>query len=369
MALRAEEAEAAFIQSVCSRVRDDLAPELVDQCDAFVRQFYHWVPREDLAERSTHDLYGAAIAVWELARDRAPRAFNVRAYNPVLAEHGWRSTNTIVDVATDHMPFLVDSVGMELSRRGYGIQLSIHPVIDVLRDAHGRLVEVLPAGARLPGVLTEPLMQFEIDRETQPERLEELVGGIRRVLADVMVAVEDWPIMRRRMHEIADAFVVPAPPLHRREGGICRCRRSKRDRIARGRPRCAVFRVRRRRDRPWTRTVRPPRDGHPPRPRPPPGVGLAARSCPRVTSRRPLANARSRRPARRPVQDPPGAHRDGPRGVFDLNRRRRSDPGMGQRQRRDRRAISRDAHTHPGSTRQRLDDPRPSPSPSASSPT
>jgi len=217
MALRAEEAEAAFIQSVCSRVRDDLAPELVDQCDAFVRQFYHWVPREDLAERSTHDLYGAAIAVWELARDRAPRAFNVRAYNPVLAEHGWRSTNTIVDVATDHMPFLVDSVGMELSRRGYGIQLSIHPVIDVLRDAHGRLVEVLPAGARLPGVLTEPLMQFEIDRETQPERLEELVGGIRRVLADVMVAVEDWPIMRRRMHEIADAFVVPAPPLHRRE--------------------------------------------------------------------------------------------------------------------------------------------------------
>ena len=43
MALRAEEAEAALIQSVCSRLRDHTAPELVDLCEAFVRQFYHWV--------------------------------------------------------------------------------------------------------------------------------------------------------------------------------------------------------------------------------------------------------------------------------------------------------------------------------------
>ena len=134
MALRVEEAEAALIQSVCSRLREHVAPELVDQCEAFVRQFYHWVPQGDLAERSTRDLYGAAMAVWDFARDRTPGSAIVRAYNPGLAEHGWQSTNTIVEVVTDHMPFLVDSVGMELSRCGYGIELSIHPVIDVLRD-------------------------------------------------------------------------------------------------------------------------------------------------------------------------------------------------------------------------------------------
>ena len=217
MALRVEEAEAALIHSVCSRVRGHVASELVDQCEAFVRQFYHWVPQRDLAERSTRDLYGAAMAVWDFARDRAPGSANVRAYNPALAEHGWQSTNSIVEVVTDDTPFLVDSIGIELSRRGYGIQLSIHPVVDVLRDADGRLVRAFPAGAGIAGGLTESLMQFEVDRETEPERLEALVGDIHRVLSDVKVAVEDWPIMRQRIHEIGARLTSAAPPLDRRE--------------------------------------------------------------------------------------------------------------------------------------------------------
>jgi len=217
MALRVEEAEAALIESVCSRLRDHIAPERVDQCEAFVRQLYHWVPHGDLAGRSPRDLYGAAMAVWDFAGHRAPGSASVRAYNPGLAEHGWQSTNTIVEVVTDHMPFLVDSVGMELSRRGYGIQLSIHPVIDVLRDADGRLAAVFPAGAGVTGALTELVMQFEVDRDTEPERLEQLVGGIRRVLSDVRAAVEDWPMMRQRIREIVAGFVSAAPPLDRSE--------------------------------------------------------------------------------------------------------------------------------------------------------
>ena len=49
MAMRVEEVEAALIQSVCSCLRDRVAPEVVNQCEAFVRHFYHWVPQGDLA--------------------------------------------------------------------------------------------------------------------------------------------------------------------------------------------------------------------------------------------------------------------------------------------------------------------------------
>ena len=42
------------------------------------------------------------------------------------------------------MPFLIDSVSMELNRRGYGVHLIIHPVITVRRDDERRLLEVLP---------------------------------------------------------------------------------------------------------------------------------------------------------------------------------------------------------------------------------
>ena len=217
MALRAEEAEAALIQSVCSRLRDYVAPESADQCAEFVRQFYHWVPGEDLAGRSIRDLCGAAMAVWDFARDRPPGSASVRAYNPRIGEHGWQSASTIVEVVTDDMPFLLDSVGMELSRRGYGLQLSIVPVVAVRRDADGRIAEIFPPGAGTTGALTESLMQFEVDRETEPERLAALVGGIRRALSDVRAAVEDWPLMRQRMHEIRAGFVSVAPPLDRSE--------------------------------------------------------------------------------------------------------------------------------------------------------
>jgi glutamate dehydrogenase len=217
MVLRSEEAEAELIQSVCRRLPDHVAPELVDKCAEFVQQFYHWVPPEDLAGRSIPDLCGAAIAVWEFARDRTPSSASVRAYNPQTRKHGWQSTNTIVEVITDDMPFLVDSVGMELSRRGYGIRLSIVPVIDVLRDSNGRLVEVFPPGAGATGALRESMMQFEVDRETEPERLDALVDDIRRVLGDVRAAVEDWPMMRQRMHEIRTGFQSVASPLDRAE--------------------------------------------------------------------------------------------------------------------------------------------------------
>jgi glutamate dehydrogenase len=212
MPLRAEQAQEAVIESVCARLPDAVSPELVGQCEAFVRQFYRWVPREDLAGRSIGDLYGAAMACWDFARKRKARTASVRAYNPTARDNGWQSTSTIVEVVTDDMPFLVDSVGVELARLGYGIRLSIVPVIEVLRDVDGCLAGVFPSGAGIADALTETIMQFEVDRETDTERLDALVGGVRRVLGDVRAAAEDEQMMRERMQRIAvELESAPAP--------------------------------------------------------------------------------------------------------------------------------------------------------------
>ena len=57
---------------------------------------------------------------------------------------GWQSTHTAVEIVTDDMPFLIDSVSMELNRRGFGVHLIIHPVLGVRRDDDGELIEILP---------------------------------------------------------------------------------------------------------------------------------------------------------------------------------------------------------------------------------
>ena len=71
-----------LIESVCERLREHLPGTEAEQAEAFVRQYYRWVAPDDLAERSALDLYGAALAHFDLARRRAPGALKVRVYNP-----------------------------------------------------------------------------------------------------------------------------------------------------------------------------------------------------------------------------------------------------------------------------------------------
>ena len=142
-AVKVEAVDEALIQSVCARLHEHLPADQAVQAEAFVRQYYRWVSPDDLDERSALDVYGAALSHFNLARTRRPGTANVRVYNPDFETSGWQSARTAVEIVTDDMPFLIDSVGTELNRRGFGVHLIIHPVITVSRDADGALLEVL----------------------------------------------------------------------------------------------------------------------------------------------------------------------------------------------------------------------------------
>ena len=74
-----------------------------------------------------------------LRRKREPGKARVRVFNPTIEEHGWQSTHTIIEIVNDDMPFLVDSVTMEVNRHGLTLHLIIHPLILVNRDADGHV--------------------------------------------------------------------------------------------------------------------------------------------------------------------------------------------------------------------------------------
>jgi glutamate dehydrogenase len=212
--VKVEEVDEALIESVCSRLRERLPEREAAEVEAFVRQYYRWVSPEDLAERNSLDTYGAALAHYTFARVRKPGTTKVRVYNPHFDNDGWQSAHTAVEIVTDDMPFLIDSVGMELNRRGFGVHHIIHPVINVRRDAEGRLTEVLPP--RSPAAedsIAESVIHAEVDKETKAERLEELRRHVLRVIGEVRAAVEDWQAMRRRAIEIAGDLEQSPPPL------------------------------------------------------------------------------------------------------------------------------------------------------------
>lgn len=75
-----------------------------------------------------------------------PAAPKVQVFNPDYEKHGWQSTHSVLEVLHPDMPFLVDSVRMELTRRGYSIHTLQNSVLQVRRDAEGGLLELLAKG-------------------------------------------------------------------------------------------------------------------------------------------------------------------------------------------------------------------------------
>ncbi|MEU1041078.1 NAD-glutamate dehydrogenase [Streptomyces sp. NPDC005551] len=174
---------------------------------AFLQRYYLHTAPEDLTDRDPVDIFGAAFSHYRLAENRPQGTANVRVHTPTVEENGWTCTHSVVEVVTDDMPFLVDSVTNELSRQGRGIHVVIHPQFVVRRDLTGRLIEVLPdrPGAELPhDAFVESWIHVEIDRETDRADLKQITADLLRVLSDVRESVEDWEKMRDSALRIAD---------------------------------------------------------------------------------------------------------------------------------------------------------------------
>ena len=146
----------------------------------FIALYYDQVDPEDLADRNPEDLYGAAMAHLRFARRFSTGTPKLRVYNPRAEEHGWSSPHTVIEIVNDDMPFLVDSVTMEVNRQGYTLQLFNHPLF--VHAARPRRAAQVPRRAGQDGK-PESLIHVEIEREIDPARLKALGEGIMHVLA------------------------------------------------------------------------------------------------------------------------------------------------------------------------------------------
>ena len=178
----------------------------------FIRQYYHGVAEEDLAEYRSEELAAAALAHLRFASVRKPGQPLIRIYNAEEARDGWTSRHTVVEVTVEDMPFLVDSLGMILTQAGLTIHLMVHPVLAVRRDRRGDLQE-LAEGDRTNGPFRrESWQHIQIDRIGDQQRLRELEAKIERMLSDVQAAVADWRTMRERAVEVAQEIARRPPP-------------------------------------------------------------------------------------------------------------------------------------------------------------
>jgi glutamate dehydrogenase len=204
--------QADLLARIAQAARGGFAGPQADLAERFARIYYGGSDVQALGERDLGDLVGAAAAHLDFGRRHSDHAAKVHVFNPTLAEHGWQSPHTVVQIVSDDMPFLVDSATMEINRQGLTLHLVVHPVLKVARDSAGVLQDVSFAAAAGADHL-ESFMYLEVDRRTDPAHLQALGAGLQRVLADVAAAVADWRPMQRRLRALIDELGAAQLPL------------------------------------------------------------------------------------------------------------------------------------------------------------
>jgi glutamate dehydrogenase len=188
-----------------------------DRALEFLRIYYRHVAPEDLLDRDPAEICGPALAHRALGEERPQGRAKVRVFTPTLEECGWDPGHSVVQVVTDDMPYLIDSLMMELSRHELTTHLIIHPLIGVDRDVTGRLKGLVKDGEGSDQVLEESWIHLEIDRTGDRELLDQVEEDLLRILQDVRASVEDEQKMRSLAGAIAVEIAENPPPLPQKE--------------------------------------------------------------------------------------------------------------------------------------------------------
>ncbi|MBC3883673.1 NAD-glutamate dehydrogenase [Undibacterium griseum] len=175
----------------------------------FISVYFENTDPDEIIARGPATLFAQANAHWRLLeRPRTERAPVIRVFNPTLAEDGFVSEHTVVQIVNDNMPFLVDSVTMAINRSGRTAHWIVHPLMHVQRDAQGGVSAVASVAADLAAdrdTPVESLIMVECDRIVSAADQQLLAQELQQVLADVRSAVDDWRAMLERVRAASDS--------------------------------------------------------------------------------------------------------------------------------------------------------------------
>jgi glutamate dehydrogenase len=179
----------------------------------FLSRFYEDVAPEDLVGKDPMDVVGPATHMLRLGANRPQGTAVVDVFTPTVAANEWTCGHTVVQVITDDMPFLLDSVVAAITEQGKALHLVAHPIYAVERDVAGALRSVLAGSPDdAPATATrESWLHLEIDLDSSPATHAALEESLLKVLRDVREAVEDWQRMTSQALALAEELRTSPP--------------------------------------------------------------------------------------------------------------------------------------------------------------
>lgn len=134
----------------------------------------------------------------------------------VAAAGAAAASYSVVELVIEDMPFLVDTLSMTLAQRGLSVQLIIHPVLRVWRQASGAIQSLhaeIEAANGAEGGVRESWQYWRIDRIGDEAECKRLRRRLLAALADVRRACGDWMRMRNAVLKLCADISRRPPPL------------------------------------------------------------------------------------------------------------------------------------------------------------
>ncbi|MBK6277612.1 MAG: NAD-glutamate dehydrogenase [Gammaproteobacteria bacterium] len=168
---------------------------------AFAAEVIGAMDFEDVRDRRPADVCATILHAWQYLQQHDPAAPKISLFNPRFEQHGWSSRHTAVLVLTQGIPFVSESLRLELNRRGIVIHMLVSSDLTVQRDEAHALRHVYPATVPPDRErrTREALVYLEISRISDPALLAQIEQSLAAVIAEVTVVVDDFePDVRAR---------------------------------------------------------------------------------------------------------------------------------------------------------------------------
>lgn len=193
------ENRASLIKKYATLAKGKLDAEKYEIHLEFARSYLKTFPLDAWVGRELNDLYGFLFELCLFTENGPKSVAKVDVFNPNLDEHGWMCGRTVITVLQKDMPFLVDSIRLELNRRGVPIHVVQSFVCTIGRDSKGKYQNLISSGsgenskeAPPKGASKEALIYLEINLHTEDAQLADIRRSLQAVLKDVSNVVNDY---------------------------------------------------------------------------------------------------------------------------------------------------------------------------------
>ncbi|MQA89101.1 MAG: NAD-glutamate dehydrogenase [Gemmatimonas sp.] len=164
---------------------------------AFAREFFAKVPKPLLEERTLEQLAAITWGSFRFLESAHDAEIDVEIVDP--EDEGWSAPVTVIRAEVRDRPFIVDTIREYLSAENLPIQHYVYPVIGVVRNERGEIVQVTDPDS----ASARALVHCEIPRLPDPARREEVRREIARRLGDVVAATDDFKPMLEALRDTA----------------------------------------------------------------------------------------------------------------------------------------------------------------------